>query len=233
MSVEHPSVPDHQFPEMPRLLLGLAIDYLRWVLLTPMVVVWRFYLFMVVVMVYVNFEGSVWNLAESGYESYRDRLGPVAWIEEGPETERSKEALPVVPDSENGEAQEPINFADDLMAGIMKGWGILALVAWVLSLLRGALFGPRRPRTLGHKLKWTFLAALAGWVLLFVAYSFGVSNYEGSFSGWFALYSGSAVIVIAVSAFILAAATMLDMLRDYVVTGKTGLEERSMSAPEP
>ena len=225
--------PDRQLPEILRLLLGLGIDYFRWVLLTPMVVVWGFYLFVIVVMVYVNFEGSVWSLAESGYESYRDRFGPVAWIEEGPEAERLDEQPPAVAENQNGQGQESTDFTDDLMAGIMKGWGILALAAWGLSMLRSAVFGPRPPRTLGNKLKWTFLAAVAGWVLLFVAYFFGVSNYEGSFAGWFALYTGSAGIVIAVSALILAAATMLDMLRDYVVTGKTGLEERTISATEP
>lgn len=232
MNVERTNASGHQLPELVRLLLGLVIDYLRWVSLTPMVVVWGLYLFMVLAMVYVNFEGSFWSLAERGYESYRDRFGPVAWIEGGPETERTEEESPVVSDNENGEGQEPTNFVDDLMIGIMKAWGILALAAWVLSMLRSAIFGPRPPRTLGNKLQWMLLFALAGWVLLFVAYFFGTSSYEGSFLQWFAFYTGSTLIVVVVSAFVLAVATMVDMFREFVVTGKTGLGEPLTPARE-
>jgi len=48
-------------PEPLRILLGLGLDYLRWVSLTPMVLLWELYLVLVLLLIYANFEGSFEN----------------------------------------------------------------------------------------------------------------------------------------------------------------------------
>ncbi|QKK02828.1 MAG: hypothetical protein HND55_09320 [Pseudomonadota bacterium] len=196
-------------PEPLRILIGLGIGYLRWVSLTPMVVLWAFYAFMVVFMVYVNFEDSFWDGVERGYEVYSEWFGPIAWIEEnapGPESEgRVRDA---------GEAhQEALQLGlEDVMPWILKAWGIIALAAWLLSLLRSLVFGPRPPRTLPEKLRVLFIAVAAGWILLWVAYFFGHTTYHGSIAGWFALFTGVAILVGAVSAITLMISEVLGFL---------------------
>ena len=202
-------------PELLRILLGLGLDYLRWVSLTPMVVVWAFYLFMVVFMVYVNFEDSVWDGLERGYETYSEWFGPIAWIEEQDAAyERELAGREEDLDAEEATAQEPVEFGlADVMPWIMKAWAVIALAAWLLSLLRSLVFGPRPPRTLAQKMRIMVIAVLIGWALLFVAYFFGNTTYQGSFFGWFALFTGSALIVTVVSAITLMVGGIFELLR--------------------
>ncbi|WP_376690794.1 hypothetical protein [Wenzhouxiangella sp. EGI_FJ10409] len=202
-------------PEPLRILLGLGLDYLRWVSLTPMVVVWAFYLFMVVFMVYVNFEDSVWDGVERGYETYSEWFGPIDWIEEQEadyvqqQAERERD-----PDATEPPLQEPVEFdLGDVMPWIMKAWGIIALAAWLFSLLRSLVFGSRPPRTLAQKLRVVVICVLVGWALLFVAYFFGTTTYQGSFFGWFAFFTGMAIIVMVVSAVVLMVSELFELLR--------------------
>jgi len=205
-------------PEPLWVLLGLGLDYLRWVSLTPMVVVWAFYLFMVVFMIYVNFEDSVWDGVERGYETYSEWFGPIDWIEQQEadyarqQVEREKD-----PGATEPPAQEPVEFdLGDVMPWIMKAWGIIALVAWLFSLLRNLVFGPRPPRSLAQKLRIVIVCVLAGWALLFVAYFFGTTTYQGSFFGWFAFFTGMAAIVMVVSAVVLTVGEAFEFLRRQV-----------------
>lgn len=202
-------------PELLRILLGLGLDYLRWVSLTPMVVVWAFYLFMVVFMVYVNFEDSVWDGVERGYEVYSEWFGPVAWVEaQEADYEQRRAEHEMGRKIEEEPSQEPVEFdLGDVMPWIMKAWGIIALAAWLLSLLRSLVFGPRPPRSLTQKLRIVVICALIGWALLFVAYFFGSTTYQGSFFGWFAFFTGMAIIVMIVSAVVLMVGEIFEYLR--------------------
>lgn len=198
-------------PAPARVLLGLALGYLRWVSLTPMVVVWAFYLFMIVFMVYVNFEGSFWDGLERGYEVYRERIGPIAWIEENQQRYEAQQSTRDI----DPVHQERVNFTlDDVMPWIMQVWGFIALAAWLMSLGRHLVLGPRPPRTLACKLRILMVAVAVGWALLFVAYFLGNTAYHGSFWGWFALYTGSAFVVTLVSVPILALSQLFDFLDD-------------------
>lgn len=200
-------------PELLRIAVGLGCDYVRWIVLTPMVVVWALYLLMILVMAFVNFEDSFQQGMERGYESWREWVGPIDWIEDELEAaERSGPATGASPSEQNS-----LRFTDeDLMPWIMKGWAVVALAAWLLSMLRGLLFGLPPPRTLKQKIRLAMLAVLAGWVLLFVVYFFGNTTYQGGFFVWFALFSGSAIVVALVSIVILTLGHVLAQLQDQL-----------------
>lgn len=197
-------------PELLRIVLCLVLDYLRWVSLTPMVLLWALYLVLVFLMIYANFGGSFWGGPERGYEIYSDRFGPIAWIEEGEaayEREQATRTVEVTP-------EEPEEFdISALFRLIMKIWGVVALVAWLLSILRGLVFGPRPPRTVGQKLKLMLVAVIGGWTVLFLTAMFGSTTFEGGVSNWVVWFSVLAVIVTVVSVFTLIVGQAFEYLR--------------------
>ena len=198
-------------PEPLRILLGLGLDYLRWVSLTPMVLLWALYLVLVLLMIHINLEGSFDNVLERGYEIYSERFGPIEWIEEGrAEYEREQamqEEIEVTP-------QESEEFdIGALFRLIMKIWGIIALAAWGLSLLRGLVFGPRPPRTLGQKLKLMLLAVLAGWTVLLLTALFGSTTFVDGLSSWIVWFSVLAVLLTVVSGITLIIGEGFEFLR--------------------
>ena len=198
-------------PEPLRILLGLGLDYLRWVSLTPMVLLWALYLVLVFLMIYANFEGSFEDGLERGYEIYSERFGPITWIEEAQaEYEREQamqEEVEVTP-------QESEEFdIGALFRLIMKVWATIALVAWLLSLLRGLVFGPRPPHTLGQKLKLIFLAVLAGWLVLLLTALFGSTTFVNGLSSWIVWFTVLAVLLTFVSGITLVVGEGFEFLR--------------------
>ena len=197
-------------PDVLRILIGLGLDYLRWVSLTPMILVWALYLVLVFLMIYANFEGSFWGGLERGYEIYSERFGPIAWIEEGEAAyEREQAARTVEATPEESEEFDILA----LFRLIMTVWGVVALVAWLLSILRGMVFGPRPPRTLGQKLKLMLLAVIGGWAILLLTAMFGSTKFEGGVSSWVVWFSVLAVIVTMVSAVTLIVGQAFEFLR--------------------
>ena len=197
-------------PELFRILIGLGLDYLRWVSLTPMILVWALYLVLVFLMIYANFEGSFWGGLERGYEIYSERFGPIAWIEEGQAAYEREQATRTV----EATPEEPEEFdISALFRLIMTVWGVVALVAWLLSILRGMVFGPRPPRPLGEKLKLMVLAVIGGWAILFLTAMFGSTKFEGGFFSWVVWFSVLAVIVTIVSAVTLIVGEAFEFLR--------------------
>ena len=61
---------------VPRLLVGLAIDYFRWTQLVPMITVWAFLLLMIGAMLLVNFQQQSFSLFERGVTTYEAIFGP-------------------------------------------------------------------------------------------------------------------------------------------------------------
>lgn len=216
------SVPIRRIPEPVRMVLSLFLDYLRWVSLTPMVVVWAFYLFTILFMLFVNFQDPILDGLERGYESYRESYGPVAWIEGDPSAVEQEEGAEERPEQAASEEEPSTNEAvefdgSDIIPWIMRAWGIIALAAWVLSLLRGLIFGPRPPRTMARKRRILYIAVLVGWVLLFVAYFFGNTAYQGGFLQWFVMFTVFAVVVTLVSLPTLMLGQVFDMARDQLL----------------
>ncbi len=214
------------FKEPLRLMGGLLLDYLRWMVVIPMVVAWAFFLLTVLIMVLVNFESSIMELVERTYAWYVDKFGPVAWMEEPDEL--PVDAAEVAPGT-----QEALHFTgDDLMPWIMKAWSILALAAWLLGWLRSLVFGPRPPRSLSNKVRWALLGALVCWGLLLIAYFFGETEFHGSFLGWIALFTGATMLVVLVSVCVLGLATALDLLHQRLLPGDRVISASQVREPQ-
>ena len=212
-SAARPPLQPRHPPSLFTLSVALGLDYLRWLALTPMITAWTFYLFMVVALVMISFQGPTFPLLERASQTYEQYLGPLEWREE------TATANPGETDAEPVSNQEPLYFSgEDIMPWVFKAWGILALAGWLLGMLFGLLFGPRPPRTLGYKLRLTTLAAILCCGLMFLAYFLGGTPFHGGFFGWFALFTISTLVVWLVTAGVLAIGLALDRMHAQLVT---------------
>ncbi len=197
----------------PRLLAGLAIDYFRWTQLVPMITAWTFLVVMVGAMLLVNFQQQSFALVDRGITAYERVFGPIAIDTEAEALSGSETSVPLE-EAEGG----AVTFSDeDFMPWVLKAWGVLALAGWVLGMLLTAVFGPREPMRLKRKLALAAIPAVVCTALFAVAYFFGTEEFHGSAMGWMLMFTGFPLGVWLVSAYSLAVAHGLDMLRTRVV----------------
>jgi hypothetical protein len=214
-------------PHQPGLVATVAIGvmgYLRWVQFIPMLVAWVFLLIMVGVMLLVNFQEQGFTLAEAADGLYVRVFGPI----DAPAEPPGDAGGAAQPDSADGSGA--LHFSGkDIAAWLMPWWLLAALVGWLLSGLRGMLFGPRPLMALPRKL---FIAAVAAALCsagFFVAWLFGSETFHGGAAGWIALFIGMPAMVWVVSAWCLSIAHVLDHLAG-VMGGTT--PESYTRAPE-
>jgi hypothetical protein len=191
--------------ELWRPLVGLLTDYLKWTQLVPMIMAWAFLLIMVVALVVTNFQQQSFALLEWGVEIWEWAFGPLEPVDEAPAR----------PDLDNPDpaAQEGLRFDEDtLRPFVLKVWGVLALVFWILGLLRAWLFGPREPTSLKRKLLRAAAAAGAASIICFGCWLFGSERFNGGPAGWIALFIGAPLLVWLVSAWSLSIGHALDTL---------------------
>lgn len=120
----------------------LALDYLRWTQLVPMILMWAFMLMMLGGMAVVAFQGEIGLLLE--------RTEPIAERLLGPSDEAA------------ASADEPTELSvdqDRIMPWVLRIWGLLALVGWGLGQLRALIWGARDRWPLRYKLALAGLAA--------------------------------------------------------------------------
>ena len=198
---------------VPRLLVGLAIDYFRWTQLVPMITVWAFLLLMIGAMLLVNFQQQSFLLFEWGVTTYEAIFGPVE-----PEHPATQTGSAAATETKGAETEGgAITFTDeDFMPWVLRAWAIIALTGWLLGMLRARVFGPREPMRLKSKLGLAGIAAVACAALFGFAYFFGSEEFQGSPVGWMLMFTGLPLGVWLVSAYSLAVAHGLDMLRRRV-----------------
>lgn len=187
--------------EIPRLLLSVGLDYLRWTQLVPMVFAWFFLIATVLVMAAVNFQGDIDRAlarAEARYEPLIE-----SWFG------------PLEPDPETTAEPLQITWAD-VRGWILMAWGGLALAGYLLGALRAGLFGPRPPRGLGHKLGIAGAAAALASALLFLIWLFGNQTYHGSPWGWIAMFTLGPGLVWLISVYSLSVSHGLAWLREQL-----------------
>ena len=189
--------------EIPKLLAAVAIDYLRWTQLMPMVFAWFIAVGVVSLFVVLAFQADISNYIERNearIEQVVERWwGPVkTQDEEGAQANGSK-----------------IN-TDAIKSFIYKAWAVLAFVAYILALLRNAVFGKPKPIGLKRKLVIVGVAAMISGVLAFMlALVMGLANDQSIL----ALIVGLllyAIVLWLVSAYSLSVNHLLLKLRDLL-----------------
>ena len=200
-----PANPSNETVSVPRVLAGLAIDYFRWTQLVPMITAWAFLLIMVGAMLLVNFQQQSFSLIEWGATTYERFFGPL-------------EPAPAARTESGGPEDGVIRFsAEDFMPWVLRAWAILALAGWLLGMLRAVFFGPRGSMRLKRKLLLAALPAAACTALFGLAYFFGSEEFHGSPFGWLLMFTGFPLGVWLVSAYSLAVAHGLDIVRRRLV----------------
>lgn len=199
---------------VPRVLAGLAIDYFRWTQLTPMITAWTCLLLMVAAMLLVSFQQQSFSLIEWGASTYERVFGPIE-----PDPPSTPDGSGPAAQTESSGAEDGIiRFSDeDFMPWVLRAWGIVALAGWLLGILFAAVFGPREPMRLGSKLVLAAIPAVICAVLFGIAYVFGSEAFHGSPVGWILMFTGFPLGVWLVSAYSLAVAHGLDILRRRMV----------------
>ncbi len=142
---------DHKI--IAKLIANLALDYVRWTQLVPMVLGWAFVIIMVLAMFLIAFQGEIDSLLQRAEPTVERWLGPA----------------PEASDTQAEHTSGVSNFTeDDILPWIYRIWGGLAFIAWIFSMLRTRIFGPRPPKKLKRKISVTALASLIFIILLFI-----------------------------------------------------------------
>jgi hypothetical protein len=181
----------------------LAIDYLRWTQLSPLVTIWAFGIAMLAAMLFINFEEQSWDTLGSLLE----------WIA----------GLPVIGgrfaawlESLAGEDETIRLGGNDLKAAVFKAWSLLSLAFLLLALAVNWAFGPFKPWSLKRKLGIAGLCCL-GLLAGFVAVYFADPElFNGPASRWMLNFGGIGLMLFIVSAWCLSIAHALGLARKAI-----------------
>ena len=149
-----------------KLLLSLALGYARWVVITPMILMWGVYVITLLAMIFAALGDQGWTVSEAiaRFITGIPVIGPAfeGWLKALFESDTPFEALLI-----------------DVMLGT---WAVISLVLMVLGWGFNALFGPFEAWTMRRKLAVVALACL------FIPISFGLVQLAApeSMSEWFA-----------------------------------------------
>jgi hypothetical protein len=208
-------------PNLLKLTATLAIDYLRWTQLAPLITIWAFGIAMLAAMLFVNFEEQSW-----------DALGSLLkWIA----------GLPVIGgrftawlESLAGEDETIKLSGNDLKAAVFKAWSLLSLAFLLLALAVNWAFGPFKPWSLKRKLGIAglcCLALLAGFVAVYFA---DREPFNGPAGNWMLTFGGLALVLFLVNAWGLSIAHALGLARRAVDESSfgTGQSSKPLSVSE-
>ncbi|MBY6204165.1 hypothetical protein [Halomonas denitrificans] len=213
-------VPEHV--HLVRALASLALDYLRWTQLVPMLFSWTFLLLMVAALLLTNFQDASFALLERGIGVYERVVGPLDLGPPGATDDGATSATGAAPGAAGGaedrdEAAPAMTFTDeDILPVVLRAWALLALVGWLFGVLRSMLFGPREPRRLWPKLRIALYVAIGCSGLMWIAYALGTSTFNGGIAGWALLFTGIPLGVWLVSAWSLTFGHLVGRLQRHL-----------------
>lgn len=204
-----------------KLAVTLAIDYLRWTQLSPLIAIWAFAIAMLAAMLFVSYEEESWNALDSlsrwiaGLPVIGSRF--VAWLE-----------------SLAGEDETIKLSGNDLKAAVLKAWSLLSLAFMLLALAVNWAFGPFKPWSLKRKLGIAALCCLALLAGLVAVYFADPAPFNGPAGNWMLTFAGIALVLFIASAWCLTAAYALGLVRRAVDESSFGAGQRSkpLSASE-
>lgn len=214
------TVPEHV--HLIRALASLALDYLRWTQLVPMLFAWTFLLLMVAALLLTNFQDASFALLERGIGVYERVVGP---LDLGPPGATDGDVgaqggSSSGPDAGAGADPDVVpatTFTDeDIMPVVLRAWALLALVGWLFGVLRSMLFGPRRPGRLWPKLRIALYVAIGCSGLMWIAYALGTSTFNGGVAGWALLFIGGPLAVWLVSVWSLGFGHLVGRLQRHL-----------------
>ena len=218
MSDARPSPPEHV--HLLKALASLALDYLRWTQLVPMLFGWTFLLLLVGALLLTNFQDASFSLVERGMAVYERVIGPLEPAPEpGPE---ASEPVDGDTDTDTDASAEPetqpsVRFSEeDIMPVVLRGWALLALVGWLFGVLRSMLFGPRDPARLAPKLRIAAYFAIGCSGLMWVAYLLGSETFNGGPIGWALLFTGIPFGVWLISAWSMGFGHVIGILQRHL-----------------
>ena len=217
-----PSARPPEHVHLLKALASLALDYVRWTQLVPMLFAWTFLLILVGALLLTNFQDASFSLLERGMAVYEKVAGPFETPapEAGTEREATAESTTDAasePAVDDGTEPDSVRLTDeDIFPVVLRAWALLALVGWLFGVLRTLLFGPRKPVRIGPKLRIAAYAAIGCSGLMWIAYLLGTETFHGSIAGWAALFLGLPFAVWCVSAWSLAVGHLVGRLQRHL-----------------
>jgi hypothetical protein len=206
-TISHPS--QNELTSLPGLLIGLILDYFRWLALVPMVFAWAFLVLAVILILAINFQGGIDRMLERAEPTVERWLGP------------------------DGYDSEAISLTEeDFKPWVYRIWLAVALVGYLLDLVRGWLFGPRQLPSLKRKLLRAAKFAAACSVLLFVAWLFGSERWAGSAAGWIAAFIFGPFVVWMISAGCLSISHAINTIQPGVIRFSDRIIQPGRNLPE-
>jgi len=185
---------------LPRQLAGLALDYLRWTQMLPMIAAWTFFGLMIAALLLTNFQDVAMPMTERLLLLVERLFGPFDGAEFG-----------------QSDASGALHFTDeDILPMVYRAWALLALVAWVLGMIWRALFGARPAVPLRRTLIRAAVAAAIGVGLCLFAWAFGSETFQGGPIGWLALFVGAGLVVWLVSVYALGVSALIDRMHHAI-----------------
>jgi len=186
-----------------RTLLGLAIDWLRWTQLVPMILAWAALLGAVIVFAFVNFQSQGLDVLEAlqGWWARHD------WL---PRLE--------LPEGRTGADGAWHVTGEDFRGPVLGLWGALSLAFWLLALGARLAFGAPPPWPLLRKLKAVAAAGAGAWTLLVAVYLASDQVFHGGPLQWLLIFAVCCLLPVLISLYALTVAHALGVLSD-VVTG--------------
>lgn len=189
-----PTTDDRWF--LPRQLAGLALDYLRWTQMLPMIAAWTLFGLMIAALLLTNFQDAAMPLTGRVLLLVERLFGPL----DGNEFGQSDDA-------------GALHFTEeDILPFVYRTWALLALAGWLLGMIWRARFGARPPVPLRRKLIRAAIAASVGVGLCLLSWGFGSETFHGGAIGWLALFFGAGLAVWLVSAYALSVSALIDRL---------------------
>jgi len=195
----------HDLSLAARAAARLAVDYLRWTQLVPMIVAWAFLLFLVALLALVNFQEQGFTVVEALVVAW-DRL---PWL---PRLDASVVAQP-----------DGTLLLDDqgFRSTVLGLWGGAATVLFLVSQLRALVWGARPPGRFAGRLAVLAAALAAAWCALLAIYLLGSETFHGGLLQWLLLFTGGCLAVGLVSLYSLGIAHVLELASDGLRSGAT------------
>jgi hypothetical protein len=188
---------------IPKLLLSVGLNYLRWTQLTPMFMMWGTALAMLLALTFINFQEQTFSMLEDF----------LPWLMQLPIV--GDRITPFLTDEGSGTHVK----SGDFKSFVLQAWSITSLAFMLASMAFTALFGPFKPWTLKRKFLFVLLGIavlLAGFIFNYFA---GTENFYNDASAWIFNFSMISLLVFIVSAYCLSISHFLRFLDDALLTG--------------